>query len=78
MTENLMNKSNDKQETVDDGAFKLWLPAGLTLTGIGALTLLTPFFTQLDARGFTIDMISGGVLMIAGSVAMVKSRAQSH
>lgn len=78
MIENSTNTNAEKNESPDEGAFKVWLPAGLTLTGIGALTLLTPLFTQLDARGFMIDMISGAILMIAGMAAIVRSKAQTH
>lgn len=61
-----------------DDTFELtiWQPAGAILLVLGCLTILTPLFTTLSSTALAIDLVAGGVLALAGIVALLRSRAR--
>lgn len=52
----------------------IWFPAGIVLLVLGILTLLTPFFAELQTQSFVLDMIAGSILSLAGAVGLQRGR----
>lgn len=73
-----MNKMKDGETTSnsdpDNSEYRLniWFPAGIGLFCIGCLTLVTPLIVSLEPTELWIDMVSGGILTLAGAFALVK------
>ena len=62
---------NELPREKSDESIQVWLPTFVALTGMGLLTLTTPFFTELTDQQWKIDLVVGGLMTLSGAIGSI-------